>query len=151
MAQGQPNMPVVNHFVSTAIHDLYGVLVLLITLRDFTVFEPDGTVSQYKHNDSVQLVDGLEWSPGIMVGGEPILLTVCPTCRNPPVSFFRYERATHGLLSVRNARVCVNCGIVTCPRHRRLIGGRWRCLSCARWYRVKRVVRPIFFSSHEEP
>ena len=144
-------MPAVNRSVQTIIHDEVGNPILIIGMWEFTVVEPDGTVSEHKHGDSIQLVDGLAWNPSMMAGANPILLTTCPTCRNPPVSLFKHERSNHGLLSVRNARVCADCGTVTCPRHRRLIGGHWRCLRCARWYRLKRLIRPIFFSLREEP
>ncbi len=146
MAQGQP----INQISQTTIHDVNGNPVLIIGERVCTVIEPDGTISRLQHLDSIQLVDGLAWSPAMASGSNPVLLTTCPMCREPPVSLFRREPATHGLLSVRNARVCTSCGQVTCPRHRKLVGRGWRCPSCARWASLTRLIKPIFFSLHQE-
>jgi hypothetical protein len=142
-------MPGTHQTVQTVIHDDAGHPILIIGTQEFTVVE-DGTLKQYALEDSILLQDGLAWNPAMAAGGNPVLLTSCSTCRKPPLSLLRFERATHGLLSVRNARTCADCGIVTCPRHRRLVAGHWRCLRCARWYRFKRLIRPLFFSSHEE-
>ena len=149
MAAGHSVGPSFEKHDQTTIRDIDGNPVLIIGTREYTIIEPDGT-QHLRLGDTIQLVDGLSWSPSMMAGANPILLTTCSMCRNPSVSFFGSERASHGCLSVRNARVCVGCGIVTCPRHRSLSGGKWRCLSCARWNGLKRLVKPIFFSRHEE-
>jgi len=98
----------------------------------------------YDQGDWIQLVDGLMWNPALLAQANPVLLTVCETCRRPPTR-------SHGCLAVRNCRVCADCGQGTCPRHRKLIGGHWRCLSCARMFRIKRFVRSLFFAREEEP
>ena len=146
MAQVQP----INQINQTTIHDVNGDPVLSIGERAYTVIEPDGTISRLQLLDNIQLVDGLAWSPSMASGPNPVFLTTCPTCREPPISLFKHEPATHGLLSVRNARVCTSCGQITCPRHRRLVGRGWRCLSCARWAGLARVIKPIFFSLQRE-
>ena len=151
MAQAQFNMPAVNRSVQTVMHDENGNPILIIGMREFTVIEPDGTVSEHKIGDSILLQDGLAWNPSLATGADPVLLTACSICRNPPVAFFRRHRSGNHLLAVRNSRTCVDCGAVVCSAHRRLSGGHWRCLKCARWYRFKRLIRPIFFSLHEEP
>ena len=149
MTQAQFNMPAVNRTVQTAIHDERGNPVLVIGMQEYTVIE-NGVVKEYKIGDSILLRDGLVWNPSMANGADPVLLTSCSLCRNPPVSFFRWRRPRIHLLSVRNSRTCVDCGVVVCSEHRRLRGGHWRCLKCARRYRLKRLLRPLFFSSHEE-
>ncbi len=150
MAQGPGNTPGMNRFVQSDFYDADGQLVLTIGMSEFTVLAPDGTISEYKRGSSIQLVDGLAWNPSMTSQAKPILLTSCSTCRSPPISLFRRERATHGLLSVGNAHVCVDCGQVTCPRHGRAIRGNWRCLRCSRLHRSWRAVRPIFFAREED-
>jgi hypothetical protein len=140
----------VNRTVHAVIHDAHGRPVLVIGTREFTIIEPDGTISEYQESDSIQLVDGLAWSPAMMSQANPILLTSCAACRNPPVSLFLGRaHPTHGLLAVRNARVCVECGTVCCPQHRRLSGEHWRCIPCWRKHGLKGILRPLFFRREE--
>jgi hypothetical protein len=101
--------------------------------------------------NSIQLVDGLVWSPAMQSQANPVLLTCCAACRNPPVSLLLTRpRPSHGLLAVRNARTCVDCGTVTCSRHRTLAGDHWRCIPCWRNRQLKRVLQSLFFRRDEE-
>ena len=140
MAAGPLGMPSVNRFGQTLAFDVRGRPILTITSRQFTVMEPNGTVSVHEEDEWIQLVDHVMWSPSLLAGPHPVLLAVCEACRKPPVS-------SHGCLSVRNCRVCVDCGTGTCARHRKLIDGHWRCLTCTRGYRIKNFLRSLFFSS----
>lgn len=150
MAQSPGQNPTINHYVTSAIYDANGSPVLVIGSRKYTVIDPAG-ISEYEEADSIQLVDGLVWSPALASGPNPILLTCCTACRYPPVSFFLTRaRATHGLLAVRNARVCVGCGAVCCPVHRRLRGEHWRCIPCWHKHLARRLVRPMFFRCEDD-
>lgn len=142
--------PSINHFATSTIYDDRGSPVLVIGTRKYTVIDANG-VSEYAESDSIQLVDGLAWSPALATGANAILLTCCMACRYPPLSFFLTRaRPTHGLLAVRNARTCVACGAVCCPRHRRLSGDHWRCLPCWQRRQALRLLRPVFFRAEEE-
>ena len=151
MARGQGNTPSINRFIQTTIHDADGEPVLVIGMREFTVIEADGTICEYKYGDNIVLEDGLVWNPSMMMQANPVLLATCTACRKQPPSLFRRRRTLHGLVGEHNARVCADCGAVSCPRHCRLIGQRWRCLPCSRRHRILRAIRPLFFSREEEP
>ena len=135
----QANMPTINRIGQTTVYDTKGRPILALTARQFTVMNPDGTITVYDIGDWIQLMDGLMWNPALLAQANPVLLTVCEACRKPPTS-------AHGCLSVRNCRVCIDCGRGTCARHRKLVGGHWRCLSCARMYRFKRFIQSLFFA-----
>lgn len=139
MTLGQQGMPTINRFGQTTVYDIKGRVILEVTSRQFTVMEPNGTVSVHEQGDWIQLVDGLMWNPALLAQANPVLLTVCEACR-------RWPGSSHGCMSLMTCRVCIDCGAGTCARHRRLIGGHWRCLSCARLYRLKRFIRALFFS-----
>lgn len=133
------------------IHDRDGRPLLIAGKRTITVFSPNGDTSVYERTAGIRLVDGLIWTPEMLTHNPPVLLTVCDICRNPPASFLNRERATHGLLSVRNARTCggSRCGRISCPRHRGLFDGQWLCPSCGQWVRIKQLLRPLLFREVE--
>ena len=150
MAASPGNAPTVNQHYQIVIHDQRGWPVLVIGRREYGVVDGHGAVLQFENSDYIQLVDSLAWCPAMLEGPNPVMLTSCATCRRPPASLLKRERPTHGLLSVRNARTCVDCGAVTCPRHRRLMGRHWRCIPCSRKSRLLSVIRTLFFKPDQE-
>ena len=134
-----------NEFRETILCDEQGQPILVNSSDKVTLFGPNNEMSEHTHDTGIRLVDGLIWFPYMMRWTHPILLTTCSICRNPPVSIFRPEKATHGLLSVRNARVCVSCGSVSCSRHRQLLDKGWYCIHCAGKARITRFITSLFF------
>lgn len=134
-----------NEFEEIVLCDPEGKPMLVIGSSKVSVIGPKGEVSEYTKDCGIRLVDGLLWHTGMLKWANPVLLTTCSICRNPPVSLFKRERATHGLLSVRNARVCHKCGTLVCPQHRRLVEGSWLCISCAKKATLKRLLLPLLF------
>jgi hypothetical protein len=134
----------------TTIYDADGNPILIIGERSSTIMAPDKSISRLEYSDSILLVDGLSWTPAMASGANPVYLTSCQRCREPPIWLPGRRRGTHGLLSVRNARVCASCGAVTCPRHRRFVLGAWRCHDCVPWVLLRRILKLVFFSLHRE-
>ena len=65
------------------------------------------------------------------------------------VSLFRRQRASTGLVTVRNARNCARCGATVCGAHRRWVEEGWLCIPCAKKWTLISLVRPIFFREEE--
>ncbi len=139
----------VNNFRQTTVHDLDGRPVLIIGSRTFHVLD-DESDTEHENTDYIQLVDGVAWTPAMLSGPNPIMLTTCALCRNPKRDLLgRKERPSHGLLCVRNCRNCGVCGRNLCAQHRVLSDGRWFCHSCYRMQLLKRALRSVFFRRME--
>lgn len=145
--QGAPNQNTI-----TTISDVYGQVILEVRQNEYLVVQPDGSFESNSHYRYITLVDGSTWSPQMMWQKPAIFVGVCGVCRKP--SLFR--RKTHGLVMLARAKLCsgINgngCGKLVCPRHAvRCSDNRWRCPSCARKYRLKSLIRPLFFEKVEE-
>ena len=144
--QGSPNQTTI-----TSITDVQGNVIMEIRQEEYLVLE-NGSVTSYTHFRNITLVDGSTWSPVLLSKNPPIYIGVCETCRNPGISLFRRRRRTHGLVAMARARLCADCGLLTCPRHRRLgkHDKKWRCLACAKKHTLGNLLRPIFFERQEE-
>ena len=129
----------------TVICDTDGTEILCIGMAEMTLRHADGTVEVLKSHDNILLGDGSIWSGAMMLGKPPVLLAVCRYCRSPIGSFPWRGPPSHGLLRLTMAKLCT-CGEVTCPKHRKHVNGRWRCLRCARHDRVKGLISRLLFS-----
>ena len=132
---------------TTVLLDLNGEIILETGYEDFMVFEPDGSCTQHKITSNIQLVDGLQWNPTMLMSKPPILVGVCCYCRKPRYDFssFRREPPIHGIVSLRNSKICASCGNLCCPRHfRSCSDNRWRCRSCALKFQIKRFAMSLF-------
>jgi hypothetical protein len=139
--KGAPNQNTI-----TTITDVNGEVVAEVRQNEYLVIQPDGSFESYTHYRYMTLVDGSSWSPQMMWQKPAIFVGVCGICRKP--SLFR--RRTHGLVMLARARLC-ECGILCCPRHRVLCSdGCWRCPGCARRFRLKSLIKPLFFEKVEE-
>lgn len=131
----------------TILRDVYGNELLRLGLYTYSVMLPNGTFRERRISDSLATTDGISWDPSMLRQNPPILLAACEACRRGSV----HRRRNHGLCTARNARMCVACGVICCPRHRRLCSDQhFRCLSCTRLFRLRRLVRPIFFARIED-
>lgn len=146
--QGSPTQNTI-----TTITDVNGEVVLEIRQDEYLVVQQDGSFESYTHYRYITLVDGSSWAPQLMwQKSANFMVGVCAVCRQH--SLFR--RRTHGLVLLSRARLCsgINrdgCGKLVCPRHAvRCSDGRWRCISCARKFRLKNLVKPLFFEKVEE-
>jgi hypothetical protein len=139
--QGAPNQNTI-----TTITDVYGQVILEVRQNEYLVVQDDGSFESNSHYRYITLVDGSSWSPQMMWQKPPIFIGVCGVCRRPSL----LGRKTHGLVMLARARLC-ECGVLCCPRHRVLCSdNRWRCHRCARKYRLKSLVKPLFFEKVEE-
>lgn len=129
-----------------SVQDHEGNVILDVRKEEYIVVEPDGSLSSYTRDQSILLVCGTVWGPSMLREKPPVYLGLCESCRNPGISLLRGQRRSHGLVAMYRARLCTDCGILCCPRHRR-IGkeGKWRCLSCDRKHRVINLLKPVFF------
>ena len=131
----------------TVIQDKYGNVILEIGITKYMVREPDGSIKYYQKSYNIQLVDGLQWNPGMLLANPPIYVGICDSCRDIcSLKMFKKVMPTHGIVSLGRAKLC-ECGTLCCPSHRKLCSdGKWRCLTCARKHMVKELLRPIFFT-----
>ena len=145
----QMHAPGYSELNETVLCDEDGTPVLVIGSQKFTVIGPQGDVSEHSRDSSIRLPDGFMWSPEMLKWANPILLTTCAVCRKPPFSLFRRQRASTGLVTVRNARNCARCGATVCGAHRRWVEEGWLCIPCAKKWTLISLVRPIFFREEE--
>lgn len=123
----------------TKITDTDGNVILEIGQQEYTVRHSDGSITHRRINENMQLVCGTIWNP-LMA---KIYVGICSQCRRP--SLFR--RKAHGIVAMHRAKLCVDCGTLCCPRHKKL--GRdkkWRCLKHTKMHRF---IKPIFFKQEE--
>ncbi len=131
-------MPQFNRRKQAILRNANGIPFVVIGETKFMVPEANNVYTEYEMDDFIQLVDGLLWSPSCMSGPNPVMLTRCTLCIEALFG------KSHGLLSVRNARLCT-CGKTTCPRHRRFVDGSWHCPGCARRHPLAKALSSIFF------
>lgn len=136
--------------------------IITVGSEEYSVTNPDGSISIQKKYTSIVLVDDTTWSPqqGLRAN-DPVLLAVCRTCRRGITDKKHHELSTHGLLQAANARRCEgDCAETCCPRHRQLCSdGKVRCLACARRYKrwawAHDLLRALFWEelaeNKEEP
>lgn len=140
------NLP--NHNTVATIADDRGRIILEIRQDEYLVTGNNGAVSSYANYRNIQLVDGMTWNPSMLGANPPVHVGVCAVCRKQRLLL---GRRSHGLVAMARARLC-ECGKLLCPRHRRFFrrDNMWRCPRCAFWYRVKSLLRLLFFARVED-
>jgi len=129
----------------TKISDEEGNVVLEIGLEEYTIRHSDKSLTHRRLNESICLVCGTIWHPGMM--SEKIYVGICSQCRKPKL----FSRKSHGIVALHQARHCVKCGKTLCPAHRHLsqIDQKWRCLrhhkTHHRMHILKTLAHLIFF------
>jgi hypothetical protein len=130
----------------TEIRDTNGDVILEIGLTETRIRLPSGEVVSQRNSVSIRTTDGSIWSPVQWMANPPRHVGICEQCRHPRFSLFRRERASHGIVLLKRAKLC-ECGVLCCPRHRRRCSdGVWRCLSCAKKHTVKQALLSVFFT-----
>jgi len=150
-----PQRPIIalpGSYTQTIIRDVDGTPILEIGYSDYMVTNPDGSMARQEVAESIMLVDGTVWNAGMMSSTPPVLLGCCQDCRHPPFRGLHRERPTHGLVSLKRARHCRDCGKLACPRHITKVTGTnaWRCRTCAKKHRRRGFIRSIFFTYEDE-
>jgi hypothetical protein len=118
--------------VKTSITDSNGNIIVEIGQQEYTLKTSSGELIHRAISESMQLVDGTIWSPL-----SKLYVGVCEQCRT--------LSKNHGIVAMHTAKLCVDCGTLCCPRHRKLSDNQWRCIRCARKFKFKKLIRPLFF------
>ena len=87
---------------------------------------------------NIVLPDGHVWNVAQGRGENAVLLCECAICK-------KNSRGDISLVPQANAVFCHDCGIRLCTKHRRCWGRQWRCPSCHRRHRFRRLLTWLFF------
>lgn len=131
------------------ITDINGVTVIEIGSKQYTVRDSQGALTHRMVNQSIQTVDGMQWNPTMQLTKPPIYVGICQQCRDGTSLLKRNK--SHGIVTLGRAKLCVVCGTLSCPSHRKLgRDRRWRCLKHHRLHLLDRMLlRPIFFERED--
>lgn len=149
-----PNVPNPNtnqrNELVTILRDIDGSIIIEVGLDEYTIKDPEtGTLVHRKSSTNIRLVCGMMWSPAMLVESKH-LIGVCQQCRTPRRSLFRRVRGTHGIVSLEQAKHCVDCGQLSCPSHRVLSSDdKWRCISCNKAFNRTNFIKGIFCRKEE--
>lgn len=124
------------------ISDSNGNTILEIGQQQYTVRTSTGELIHRSLNESIRLECGTIWSPLMLVQNPPIHIGICEFCRKPKL--FRRSKK-HGIVAMHRAKLCMSCGKLCCPKHRKLQDNQWRCPSCAKKYKLAKLIKPIFY------
>ena len=147
MAQQPMNFNPPNTYSKTVLLGINGELILQIGFDDYIVVQPNRSISQYKISANIALVDGTFFNPSLLLAKPPIYIGVCELCRHPPFLGLGRKKATHGIVTLARARICADCGLLCCPKHRSKHSGDWLCPSCRRKRRFTGFLGAIFLRS----
>ncbi|MFC1805380.1 hypothetical protein ACFL09_00170 [Planctomycetota bacterium] len=148
MPRPRPHIAPPSTCTKTILEDEDGSVILEMGYEDFIITNPDGSVTQQKISRSIRLACGTMWNPLMMMAKPPILVGVCGQCRRRRL--FR-KPSSHGIVVLRRASYCAGCGVLLCPKHRKLCRDRkWRCRSCARKFGFRRMLSGVFFVCEDE-
>ena len=125
----------------TRLTDINGDPIMEVGLHKYSVKDSNGTLIRRQINETIQLVDGLMWNPGLMMS-DKIFIGVCEQCRQPSL----FQSPTHGLVALHRTKQCIDCGTLCCPSHKKLgKDNKWRCIKHHKTHVLKNLFRPIFF------
>ena len=146
---GPGNLP--EHYWLTEITDRYGNVICKVGTANYTVKDNQGRIQTFQTTCNLTLSDGSVWNP-LMMKEPGIFIGVCENCRNPKLSIWRKERATHGLTALHTSTRCANprCQALCCPRHSILCSdGLYRCPDCVKKYNGISWLKKLFFKIEE--
>ena len=150
MAKQPPNFSPPQVFSQTILCDIDGQAIIDIGYRDYSVHTPNG-LEHHQIGTCIQTVDGRQWSPLQLRAQPPVHVGVCTLCRKPPFRWIGRESPTHGIVTLQQARTCVDCGKLCCPKHfKRGRDGKYRCRPCSSKRRFKAKLKSIFFTHVEK-
>lgn len=146
MAKQPPPMTAVSE-IENIIYDQNGEVICVVGPKEYAVQGPGGSISLHKRSQNIETVDHQIWNPSMAMGPKPILLGVCNLCRQESFSLFTRKHPSHGLCTLKNGRLCTDCGVFVCPHHRKVgSDGKARCPRCARNRRVRGLLTWVFFT-----
>jgi len=145
MAKQQGPQNIASKDEVTVIADLKGDVVVEIGRRQYTVRNSQGGMVHRQINQSMQTVDGMQWNPTMQNTKPPIYVGICQQCREG--TSILNQSKSHGIVTLPRAKLCVKCGTLSCPAHRKLgRDQRWRCLKHHRLHLLNwLMLRPLFF------
>ncbi len=134
-----PDLRTVTHY-----RDADGNLVLVTEYNERIVIGDDGSITNLKQAENIQLVSGEMFNPSMAAGQNPVLI--------PGLCAFCQRRRKAPLTNSKHLHLCVVCGRPCCSLHRKQSGydKQWRCLRCHRRHRLGLVVRSIFMERVDE-
>ncbi|MFC1764997.1 hypothetical protein ACFL6U_23370 [Planctomycetota bacterium] len=145
MAKQQGPRTVASKDEVTVLTDIHGNTVMEIGKRQYTIHDSQGGIIHRQITQCMQTVDNVQWDPTMRFSRPPIHVGICQQCRDG-VSLLKQSKS-HGIVTLPGAKLCMACGTLCCPSHRKLgRDQRWRCLKHHRLHLLYRtVLRPIFF------
>lgn len=100
--------------------------------------EPGTFVSRRAEN--IETADGFLGNPIQSNRRVPIDFAICAHCARPVWQFPMRPRPMSGVTRMDATKLCHNCGVRLCPKHRRRDRAVWRCWRCSRWHFFWRIV-----------
>lgn len=127
----------------TQYHDADGNLVVETEYHERIIISPDGSVTNLKQADNIQLASGEMFNPAMAAGQNPVL--------TPGLCRFCQRRRRPSMVNAKHLRLCVGCGRPCCPVHRRQsrYDKQPRCRRCHRCHRMGLAVRAVFMERVE--
>ena len=149
MAKKTFKVPPVRQVTKSFLYDKNGQLIKSLGMEEETVPGPNGELHVIKRSENMTLMDGTVYNPSMSMGPRPMRIRVCDVCRDSSFSLFNRGGDSHGLTS--SAKLCTSCGKSLCPHHRKRCRDRQvRCASCAAKFKVKGLLRKLFFTAEEK-
>ena len=145
MAQQNPQITTKKE-TKNIISDSDGNPILEIGQQQYVVRSSTGELIHRSINESIKLECGTIWSPMMLLQNPPVHIGICEQCRKP--TLFKHSKS-HGIVAMGRAKICNDCGQLCCPRHRKLQDNQWRCSSCAKKYKLAKMIKSIFFKKQE--
>ncbi len=100
----QFNLPNVNETIESILLDENSIPILRVEAGEYEVHELDGSMTHRRVNNSILLMCGTEWHPGMW---KEVPVGVCELCRHPRYKFPLREKPRHGIVSLARAtRLC---------------------------------------------
>jgi hypothetical protein len=128
----------------TTITDVHGQVIVEIGQREYTVRQSDGSLIHRSLNQHMITVCGASWAPAMQCAKPPLHIGICRQCREG-ISLLSWNK-THGVCLLCRSKLCVDCGTLCCPSHRKLgRDRRWRCLKHYKRHLLGSIVKPLFF------
>ena len=148
MALHQPNSSIKQHII-TIYRDEEGNEIQTAEYLEETTRSGNGSVIIEKTAENFATADGIVTNPSQASDRE---LGICGVCNTTPSVLPWQRRPTTRLCSVEHLKHCSDCGLPTCPRHRRRSSKdrKWRCLSCHRKHWWASLLSPLFFEEVDE-
>ena len=140
MTQQNQHTSSITEDIETDLLDHQGTPVMRSVYKSSVTYHPHGSVTKKKRSQKRPLVCGTMWPPS-----SSMPLAICDHCRNPPWTWPKRQRPDTGAHDANKGHACCRCAARLCPKHaRRCSDQQWRCVRCARIYRLRSLLLHIF-------